>query len=113
MTRLFRLQLTVRQLMVVVALAALAMAIPIRNELTRRKTKYLRLAAIHEDAGARLTIMSDGPLKGRVLEYEPRAGKYFARSPAIIEYRSRMKEKYNYAASHPWLPVTPDPPKPN
>jgi hypothetical protein len=30
----------------------------------------------------------------------------------LLEHHTRLKEKYSYAASHPWLPVSPDPPEP-
>jgi hypothetical protein len=29
------------------------------------------------------------------------------------EYLGRLKEKYEYAASHPWITVQPDPPEPD
>src|SRR5262249_54765626 len=33
-------------------------------------------------------------------------------SPAHAAYHAAMKKKYREAASHPWLPVAPDPPPP-
>src|ERR1700730_7617527 len=29
-----------------------------------------------------------------------------------VEYLARLKKKYEYAASHPWITVPPDPPEP-
>jgi hypothetical protein len=77
---------TVSWMMVIVAIAALCCLVPIR-------------------------------LRQRSAEFERRANEHLPgamSSPNIekLHYHVGMVAKYQYAASHPWLPVAPDRPEP-
>jgi len=88
-------RITTRRLMVLVAVAAI---FAFGAVMVRKAREYRHAAARHA-------------IKARIIELE--AG------PATISkdreraaYHSRMKGKYDRAASRPWLPVPPDPPPP-
>jgi hypothetical protein len=105
--RLPRVRLTVRRMMVAVALIALPLAA--LGEIQRRRAAYLRVADSHY---SRLT--NDTNRLGRGI------GPYFIspvttgnpREDRLITYRVQMIDKYVDAARRPWLPVPPDPPEP-
>jgi hypothetical protein len=42
----------------------------------------------------------------------PPPGSGFRQRPEVAAYHVRMREKWEQAADHPWLPVEPDPPPP-
>jgi hypothetical protein len=117
--RLPRVRFTVRRLMIVVAVVAIAVWLPI--VLTRR-AKYHRLA---REFDARATVArSLGPY-GRlhagsvairddtVYVFQQEAGGApFVCVGAHSDYYDAMKTKYERAARYPFLPVAPDPPEP-
>lgn len=96
-----------RTLLLMVALAALLLAIA--AGLGRRRREYLRRAAYHAHEGR---YGGDVFGDGVVLRNNPKGGKPVMTSLAKIEHHARLAEKYQYAAAHPWLPVTADPPEP-
>jgi len=89
---LHRVRLTIRGLMVVVAIAGVGLA----WLLERRSASLRREAARHAGDGTLVTIEE---------MYNPstEAGK--------VHHRA-LAEKYRQAARRPWLSVTPDPPEP-
>jgi hypothetical protein len=114
-----RVRFTVRRLMVVVAIAAIAVWLPV---ILTRRAKYHRLArefdakatvaralgphgVIHADA---VTIRATNVY---VLQREPGSGPFDCLG-AHSDYYAAMKEKYERAARYPFLPVAPDPPEP-
>jgi hypothetical protein len=88
--RLRRPRMTVRLLLVLVALTALATELGL---ILWRAWSYSKRAADH----------------ARHL----RSGRYFIYdSTELREWHDQMRRKYERAASRPWLPVEPDPPPP-
>jgi hypothetical protein len=115
--KLPRVQLTVRRLIVAVALVALLLG---AARLWALRQLYLERAAGH--AGFRaLVLRSPQDIQywesrwtdrraGRPARYPWPAGPPFV--PAIARYHDDMKVKYERAAARPWLPVGSDPPEP-
>ena len=112
--------MTTRRWMVAVAVLALALA---ADDWRGRRSRYLRLAADHASEEVRLLrIRRAGHsfVPGMVLYSD----RYSSRSPerfhvispaafdAKIAHLGRLKEKYQFAAAHPWWPVPSDPPPP-
>ena len=95
--RISRFQFTVRRLMVVVAIVALIVCVPIE-----RHRRFSRLARFHD-------IES---WKGAEEMPPPRPGTTAIRLTEIGWWHLKMQEKYEFAARNPWLPVAPDPPEP-
>ncbi len=112
--KLPRIQFTVRRVMVVVALAALAFGI---NRYWAARQHYLEKAAMH--AGFRAyVLMSPDSIRywenrwtdqrlGKPARYPWPAKPPFV--PAMLEYHDEMRLKYEQAARYPWLAVAPDP----
>ncbi len=113
--RVPRVRFTVRRLMVVVAVVALAFGIV---RLWALRQLYLQKAAEH--AGFRAYVLNSpdsirhwefrwtDQRMGQPASYPWPAGPPFV--PAITKYHDDMRIKYERAARYPWLPVEPDPP---
>ena len=102
----FSFRLTVRRLMVAVAIVAVVIGIV--TELDRRRERYTRLARQH-------SVVRDELHKFLVVVPPSGSLEFFGDRRAIAElvgYHGRLKAKYEEAARHPWLPVEPDPPEP-
>jgi hypothetical protein len=114
--------MTTRRWMVAVAVVAAAFAVCV---MVRSREKYLDLAwemqNLVEQCTADIVIYSGTP---RGPGYHTPIPKGFdpmaAPLPAEMEWLrrryvhfSRMRQKYEFAAAHPWLPVEPDPPLPD
>jgi hypothetical protein len=112
--KLPRIRFTVRRLMVVVALAALAFGI---YRYWAARQRYLEKAAMHASFRAYVLNSSDSiryweyrwrdQRLGKPASYPWPAGPPFV--PAMVEYHDEMRLKYEKAARYPWLPVAPDP----
>ena len=96
----------IRTLMIAVAVLGIAfgglaglLRMGQRSKGSARWQKHLKLGIVN-----RLT------LQGSVMQ---RAAKSWTeRHRVLTEYHKALNLKYEYAASHPWLPVSSDPPEP-
>ncbi len=89
--RLPRMQLTIRRMMIAVAVLGVAFSIPVA--LRRRSEAFSRIGKAHFDAANTLI--------------------FEARRPAsVIFWHIELGKKYQAAATRPWLLVESDPPKP-
>jgi hypothetical protein len=105
--RLTRPRFTVLWLMASIVVVAIPMAVA--AELGRRRVEYLSRVAYHTERGK----IPGGCVFSGVFHFRgPKTDLMATKSWAEIDYRAEMVEKYRYAASHPWLPVRPDPPVP-
>jgi hypothetical protein len=102
--RLPRPRFTVRRLMVVVAILALALTVYAGIE--RRRARLQRVAQHHwEKAAANSVVQADA---NRTI-YRASAS---LRNRQLAHYHVNLAYKYANAARYPWLPVAPDPPEP-
>jgi hypothetical protein len=96
-------RISIRMLMVLVAIAGLAMAGAI---MVRRSTEFRALA--EEQADAEMMSMSYADdARG-----EGGDSQRVARGEQMAAYHRELRAKYERAARYPWLPVEPDPPEP-
>ena len=102
--RLPRPRLTVRRLMIVVALAGLVMAglnlMARRREYALARAKALRIEALKHTRVIRLSAGTPW-LTPYVLRYDP-TGRFY----------DGLRMKWQSAAARPWLPFEADPPAP-
>lgn len=118
--KLPRVQLNLWQIMVMVAIFAMAFAIP--GAIERRRLHFLDLARFHSERAARYGnsghsyIIYRGPKPtdpGRRRDAEIKSDKARARRMVAMGfYHIGLQSKYRAAAERPWLPVFPDPPEP-
>jgi hypothetical protein len=101
-TRLPRARLTVRRLIVAVAVVGIAFGSSV--VLWRRAEKFRRLAADH---GMQRVRVKDGQEGSMWFKLDGDTS-----SPARDGWRRALAEKYDRAARYPFLPVGPDPPEP-
>jgi hypothetical protein len=90
--------------MVAVALVGLMFGIPL--ELKSRSQRFQRVANEHLDRTR--PIYS---LVGMPIGWKPPPLPRISRESDL--YHKQMATKYEFAARYPWLPVAPEPPKPN
>jgi hypothetical protein len=95
---------TVRRLMVAVAIVGVLLAAVLGLE--RRREWLRRLSQRHE---SRAMVCDMEKLIG-AMNRQP--ATWLANRQARLEYHKSLARKYRQAASHPWLPVAPDPPEP-
>lgn len=122
-----------RTLMLLVAIAALAMAVRMmsvqRQEHLWQRDRFARLefysrtmahaelasqrlrSSMTQRLNPRQTIEFSG-LPDNSTSEEARDRQRLKQARGLVEYYEAMKKKYEYAASHPWLIVPPDPPEP-
>jgi hypothetical protein len=102
---LHRVRFTVRGMIVAVAATAIALGAGVWTiELWHLSAHYQELAVIQDRKAHAVTRGSYSDGKGHFFHREwPTPHK---------DFYLRLKEKYQYAASHPWLPVPRDPPSP-
>ena len=91
-------RVTVRRLMVVVAIVSLFVRVPIERHL-----RFSRLARFHE-------IES---MKVAVAVTPRRPGTTAIMLTGIGWWHFKMELKYEFVPRYPWLPVLPDPPPPD
>jgi hypothetical protein len=87
---------------VMIAVAVIAVLFAASSTLWRRSVSFRRRAKTYEQMGV-LAVLKSRQNWG--LPEDPhyqRLGEYFF----------SLTDKYNYATSRPWLPVSPDPPRP-
>lgn len=105
--RLPRVRFTVRRLMVVVAVAAVAIggaAWVVR--VGRLASDYRRLHARHSSEVQRYHEEASKALRSR------NGRDRYVLASRLADYHARLESKYGHAAHNPWLPVDPDPPPP-
>jgi hypothetical protein len=100
--KLPRVRVTVRRLMIAVAVVGIVLG-PLVY-LGQRSRRFGQISRVHVRA------MSDGAIEAAKLKRrgDPRAKLAYARA----DYHQAMWLKYFHAARYPWLPVEPDPPVP-
>jgi hypothetical protein len=114
-----RVRFTVRRMMIVVAIAAIAVWLPV---ILTRRAKYHRLArefdtkvtvarALGPHGGVHANAVAIRVANVYVLRQEPGSGPFDCVG-AHSDYYAAMKAKYERAARYPFLPVAPDPPEP-
>ena len=81
--------MTIRRLMVAVAIAGLIAGIGIEGE--RRRVRFLAIAENHSWMACAAIALD---------------------RPEIMTWHDSMQRKYEHAARYPWLPVALDPPEP-
>jgi hypothetical protein len=91
-----RVRFTVRRLMVVVAIVAIAIWV-----FYIRREEFHSLALYHNKQSYQHGVMVN---VGR--------GMSLHQPNAKGQWHLKLAQKYSYAASHPYLPVAPDPPEP-
>ena len=122
MLRLTRVRFSVRRMMVAVAVVAAlltggiqAMKMSQLTEVHRRKAaEYARYAEsfrtnvpVFERLEIYWSERSDDPRSPVKIKW---CGVYARYNRRCSSYYERLKEKYEYLASHPWLAASPDPP---
>jgi hypothetical protein len=107
--------MTTRRWMIVVAVVAVLIGVPL--EMNRRSRRFARLALSHANVAMEhfswiLVFGGDPP----PLDDVPPAGlgpaRYLHRAKTLMLYHQALKRKYERATRLPWLPVEPDPPEP-
>ena len=98
-------RLTVRCLMIVVAVVAVIMGAGVG--LKRRRDRFLALANEHWNRSFFGVSCVADTAEGRELMRQ-----IFDQKTPSMRFHSEMMEKYRGAAKRPWLPVLPDPPEP-
>src|SRR5689334_3203995 len=100
---LIRGHFAVRGLMI--AVAVFAVLLGATEGLRRRGASFWRRAKEYEQMGIRehLRMMQAFPFM-----FDHRDTAYYQ----LGEYFFSLQDKYEYASSHPWLPVSVDPPRP-
>ena len=97
----------VRTLMIAVAVLGIAFgSLAGLLRLGQRTQRFRALAAQH---GQRETV---NRLAVQGLMMQGAANPGIERHRVLTEYHHALNLKYQYAASHPWLPVSSDPPEP-
>jgi hypothetical protein len=94
----------IRTLMIAVAVVAAALfVVDVFLRLERRSAVFAAKAGFH----ARMTRLH--PTRAH---WSDAAGYQYEAVIGLEAYHSHLFEKYAVAATHPWLPVPPDPPEP-
>lgn len=94
--RLPRPRLTIRRLMILVAVVGLLVAIWTEGE--RRRQRFRDRVRDYAHSAIYLRLHA-------ILDNRPP-------DPVRSAWFKAMQEKYEFAARYPWLPVSPDPPEP-
>ena len=96
-----------RTLMIAVAVVALIMGVATKRE---RSLRFKLLAASHAAKEANFESLLRAMVTRNPLEERFHATADYL--PQVIEYERILKKKYEHAATHPWVTVQPDPPRP-
>ena len=115
--RPFRVRMTIRGMMIAVAIVAIVFWAGIEGVRRGRGSYFLRkaelharLEAINREAQQKINQIADGidQKKGNSVATRAVANKY----AQIADYHDAMRRKYQQAASQRWFSVDPDPPLP-
>jgi hypothetical protein len=97
----------IRTVMIAVAVLAIALGgLAGLQQLGQRMQRFRALARNHRQQG----IVNRLRLEGLVAHQAAKADIERYRTRA--DYHDALNRKYEYAARHPWLPVSSDPPEP-
>jgi hypothetical protein len=97
----------IRTLMIAVAVLGIAFGgLAGLQRMAQRSQRLLALARNHRQRGIVNRLTLEGSVAHRAAKAETE--RYRMRT----EYHDALKLKYEYAARHPWLPVSSDPPEP-
>ncbi len=112
-----RFQSNVRRMKVAAAIVVIGLAAALVTLfLGYRRIGYIRLALDHE-ARSRHDLVEVIRSRRDSFRAEPDVARALTERAERMRKRAdnedRLSEKYRYAASHPWLPVAPDPPEPD
>jgi hypothetical protein len=113
--RLPRPQITIRRLMIAVAIVGVLMGGLIEwNVLRQRALFYRKRARDHADMEMSLRLTAEGPGGTNRVDISPGPGAPSNPFPilVVIDHEARLRRKWEEAARYPWLPVEPDPPEP-
>jgi hypothetical protein len=111
-----RVRFTVRRLMLVVAIIAVALGGGVWVvEMMRLSHAYRLRAALHVQKHRHLLSVPHGRFEGALATISMSLGleKAYERRLRSIAYHVSMKQKYDRAAARPWLVLSPDPPEPD
>ena len=112
---------TVRRLMIAVAIAGVLISQWVDGERERRRKRFKGLARAHPEYSHNLVICSfyrndyNIDLSRQIkiaCRYNQDAIQGLDLEDRDQTYHRMLADKYSWAANHPWLPVTPDPPEP-
>jgi hypothetical protein len=98
-------RLTTRRLMILVALVAVLLA---AERVFRQSMHYLQKAedhALRSDRWVRSYTYPEAPFTNCM-------GPHGRDKLLLANYHDQLKQKYEYAACHPWASLPPDPPPP-
>jgi hypothetical protein len=104
-----RVRLTVRRLMVIVAVVAVMFAM---EQMYQHWSYCQRRSAYHDQRRAVFTALEDNGVVVLGSLNEQNGEERVNSLAESIQDHTRMREKYAGAAWHPWLPIEPDPTEP-
>jgi hypothetical protein len=103
-----------------IAVAAVACILGVSVSVRHRAERFRLLAAYHREQYDELR--SAIPFPGEEAYYAATSSEFqqlcrrpkrvVVQTPPLCEWHMQMSRKYTYAAAHPWLPVSGDPPPP-
>ncbi len=112
--RLAHTKLTVRRMMLVVAMVGLSLGVADAVRMRIRSAGYRRKAESAERMEGRCRVIDAMDAATRAREAEAAFDNPYLDDPAwnrqMIPYFEGLKRKYRYAAEHPRDPIPPDPP---
>ena len=81
----------------------------------RFRLEYARRAAIEEEPSrfAALDLHSYTRAARSWAEWKSQAIEWVGKCSRLADYQGRLRQRYQRAATRPWLPVPPDPPPPD
>jgi hypothetical protein len=110
-----RIRFTIRLLMAVVAILAVALAGVAWSHWMRLREDYRLAASYHEEKEQYQHQQLEGVAKAREIGRgdDPLLPLIERLAQRRAEYHAEMRRKYEEAAAHPWEPVPPDPSEPS
>jgi hypothetical protein len=113
--RPIRIRFTIRLLMAVVAISAVALAGVAWSHWMRLREGYRLQASYHEEKEQYERQQLQGVAKAREVGHgdEPLLPLIEQLARRRADYHAEMRRKYEEAAAHPWEPVSPDPSEPS
>ena len=108
-------RLTVRRLMIVVAVVTVLLGAAYKFAECNLLARFYRVEAqYHADRESALREIAAKDGGESLINFTPRTDTRSKRFPirVMADFEAKLKRKYDRAASRPWLPVPPDPPEP-
>jgi hypothetical protein len=102
---MFRPRFSMRLLMIGIAIIAVVIGAELMR---RRRAANLEIVAVLTNAQARCRDAIDSKTPMNISIVYVKRGKEFSAAEMIVEITKALP-RYEYAASHPWLPVPTDP----